>query len=142
VLLLHLKFDAPDWWDRAGVSIPEGMHLNAPAPLFTKEEGAPLLYDILLHAWSLARGAPRAAGLLLGMAPRVTQVIGQLSVQELERIARDHAPYLRPRWEDSRAFWRGLLRAAIGTGNEALVDVELHALSLLGGELVPLRSVG
>ncbi len=137
VLLLDLNFNAPDYWDRVTV----GMRLSAPAALFAREMVGPLVHEILMQAWTLTRSAPRAASLFFGMAPQVTQLIGQLPGEEIERIAQEQAVYLQPRWEDRRTFWQRLLEAATGANHEALVDVQLHCLSLLGGELVVLPRV-
>lgn len=138
VLLLDLDFNDPDRWDR----IIAGMSLVAPPALFAKEAASPLLHEILMQAWSLAHGAPRAASLFFGMAPKVIEALAKLTGEELDRIAQAYAVHLRPRWEDRRVFWARLLEAATGTNDEALVDVQLHCLSLLGGERVPLHRVG
>ena len=138
VLLLDLDFNDPDRWDR----IIAGMPLAAPSALFTKEAASLLLHEILMRAWSLSHSAPRAASLFFGMVPKVTEALAKLTGEELERIAQAYAVHLRPRWEDRRTFWARLLKAAAGTNDEALVDVQLHCLSLLGGERVPLHRAG
>jgi len=138
VLLLDLDFNEAERWDR----IIAGMPIAAPAPLFSQEAASPLLHEILMQAWNVNHGAPRAARLFFGMAPKVTEVISKLTGEELKRIAQAHALHLRPRWEDRRTFWARLMDAAVGTSDEALVDVQLHCLSLLGGELVPARRTG
>lgn len=138
VLLLDLGFSDADRWDR----ILAGMSLAGPPALFTREAAGSLLHEILMQAWSLSHSAPRAASLFFGMAPRITEAVAKLTGEELERIAQKHAIHLRPRWEDRRTFWARLLAAATGASEEPLVDVQLHCLSLLGGELVPQRCVG
>ncbi len=138
VLLLDLHFNAPDYWDRVTV----GMRLGEPAALFTQDAASPLVHEILMQAWTLVHNAPRAARIFFGMAPQVTQVIAQLPSEEIGRIAHEYAVYLRPRWEDRRTFWQRLLEAATTANHEALVDVQLHCLSLLGGELVAVPRVG
>jgi len=138
VLLLDLDFNDPDRWDR----IIAGMSLAAPPALFGREAASSLLHEILMQAWSFSHSTPRAASLFFGMAPKVTEALAKLTGEELERIAREQAVHLRPRWEDRRTFWARLLEAATGTNEEALVDVQLHCLSLLGGDLVPQRRSG
>jgi hypothetical protein len=138
VLLVSLNFDVPEFWERVTV----GMHLSPPPTLLTQETASPLLHEILMQVWSLAHSLPRAASLFFGMTPQVREAIGQLTGEQIDRIAQEHALYLRPRWEDRRMFWVRLLEAATGTNDEALIDVQLHCLSLLGGELVPLRRDG
>ncbi len=138
VLLVNLNFDESEFWDRVTV----GMHLSPPQTLLTQTAASPLLHEILMQAWSLAHSLPRAASLFFGMTPPVREAIGQLTGEQIDRIAQEHALYLRPRWEDRRMFWVRLLEAATGTSDEALIDVQLHCLSLLGGELVPARRDG
>jgi hypothetical protein len=138
VLLVSLNFDVPEHWERGAAGSPA----SPPSALFAPEVASPLAHEILMHAWTLARSAPRTARLFFGMAASVTQAIAQLTGAEIERIAHERAAQLRPRWEDRETFWKGLLDAATGTSEEALVDVHLHCLSLLGGELIPLRRVG
>jgi hypothetical protein len=135
VLLVNLNFDVPEFWDR--VTLP--MQMPPPRVLFSQAAASPLLHEILMQVWSLSHSLPRAASLFFGMAPHVRDAIGHLTGEEIDRIAQAHAPYLRPRWDDRRTFWTRLLEAATGPNDEALVDVQLHCLSLLGGELVPAR---
>jgi hypothetical protein len=138
VLLLDLDFNDPERWDR----IIAGMPLTAPPALFTKEAASPLLHEILMRAWNLSHSAPRVASLFFCLHPKVTEALAKLTGKDLERIAQERAVHLRPRWEDRRTFWMRLLEAATGTSDEALVDVQLHCLSLLGGDRVPLPRVG
>jgi hypothetical protein len=138
VLLVDLNFDVPEFWDRVTVGVP----MNAAGALFVQESASPVLHEILMHAWSLAHSLPRAANLFFGMAPQVREAIGHLTGEEIDRIAQERAASLRPRWEERRTFWTRLLEAATGTSEEALIDVHLHCLSLLGGELVPVRRTG
>jgi hypothetical protein len=138
VLLLELNFNSSEFWERLTV----GMHLSTPPTLLRQETASPLLHEILMQVWSLSHSLPRAASVFFGMAPQVREAIGHLTGEQIDRIAQEHALYLRPRWEDRRTFWSRLLEAATGTNDEALIDVQLHCLSLLGGELVPLRREG
>jgi hypothetical protein len=133
VLLVNLNFQDAEWWRCLTHSRPKAMHLNGPRPVLTQEAAAPLLQEILMEAWSRGRTTPRAAALLFGMAPAVVRTITDLSSCELTQVVADHAQHLRPRWDDSRLFWTRLIQAVIGTDQEALIDVQLHCLSLLGG---------
>jgi hypothetical protein len=137
VLLVDLNFQHPEWWNRIRNGVPPPMSLNGSRPLVSHEAAAPLLHEILMQAWSLARAQPRTASLLFGMAPPVTEVFTHLSTQDIDRVVTEHAQNLRPRWEDRRTFWTRLLQASVGTEDEVLIDVQLHCLQLLGGELLP-----
>jgi hypothetical protein len=134
VLLLDLNFQRPEWWQRLEYAAPAAMDGDEPRTLLTREAAAPLLREILMEAWSTGRTLPRATGLFFGMAPGVIQAITHMSVLEIDRMVTNHAQSLRPRWEDRVTFWRRLLQAAIGTDDEALVNVQHDCLSLLGGE--------
>ena len=134
VLLVDLNFQQSEWWSCVAHGPSESIRLNGPPAVFTQEAAAPLLHEILLEAWSIGRTLPRVVSVLFGMAPRVVDMIAQLSVLEVHRIADEYARHLRPRWEDRGVFWRKLLRAAIGTDEQALIDIQLHCLALLGGD--------
>ena len=135
ILLLDLNFQRADWWEQAvRGSIP-------PRPIgrsawFSREEAKSLVQEILTEAWSIGRTMPRAANLVFGMAPAVTAAIAGLGAAEIDRIAVECIPYLRPRWFDRPTFWVNLLRAARGADDTALANVHLHMLQLLGGELL------
>ena len=84
---------------------------------------------------SLCTG-PRALNLIFGMASSVTATIVQMGVPQIDRIALEEGRHLKERWPESRSFWRGLLRAAVGTDDQALANVHLRCLQLLGSEVV------
>jgi hypothetical protein len=128
VLLVGLHFQRPDQWLR--IAQRRG------APEAQPTLSAALLREILLEAWTLGRTMPRALNLLFGMASEVTATIVQLAAPDIDRIAVEEARHLKPRWPESRNFWKGLLEAAIGTDDRALASVHLHCLQLLGSEVV------
>jgi hypothetical protein len=132
VLLVDLNFDRPDWWKPVGPGDTRALGVSGAAALFAVEHATPLLREILMEAWSICRSVPHAASLIFGMEPRVSSAIADLSVPQLDQVAVVNARYLRPRWEESRAFWQRLLLAAIGSDDEALACAHLQCLQLLG----------
>lgn len=135
VLLIDLNFQRPEWRQRASQRsadplLPEG----ASAP--DTEGAVSLLREILMDAWTIGRTMPRALNLIFGMASTVSAEIAQLGAPEIDRIATQDARHLKARWPESRSFWKGLLEAAIGTDDQALANVHLHCLQLLGSEVV------
>lgn len=135
VLLLDLHFQRADWWQRAsqrGADASTSLGVQSPAG----ERAASLLCEILIDAWTIGRTMPRALNLVFGMAPAVLTTILQMGPSELERIAVEEAQHLKARWPESRSFWTGLLQAALGTDDQALANVHLHCLQLLGSEIV------
>lgn len=119
----------------------EGGPLNSvPCMVFSQEQGTPLLREILIEAWSIARMMPNVTGLVFGMVPPVSAIIANLSVAEIEQVVVRYLPYLRPRWEHRGMFWRRLLEAAIGPDDGAITDVHRYSLQLLGGDLAQRQS--
>ena len=132
MLLLSLQLHNLEWWQRAIEGGVGPALLNAPPPLFDAQEVAPLLRAILTEAWSAARGNVFAASLLFGMTPAVAKTLVSLTAQTIDRIVTTQATAVRPRWEESRTFWNGLLETAVAEDGEALMYVHLHALQLMG----------
>lgn len=135
VLLIDLNFQRPEWWQRASQRstdplLPEG------ASALEGEGAVSLVREILMDARTISRTMPRALNLIFGMASPVTATISQMGVSEIDRIALEESRHLKARWPESRSFWKGLLRAAIGTDDQALANVHLHCLQLLGSEVV------
>jgi hypothetical protein len=137
VLLLNLHFHELDWWQRVTQGSMGPLLRNARPPLFEAEEVAPLLRALLTEAWSTARVNVFAASLLFGMAPSVAKSLANLTAYKIDQIVSLHATAVRPRWEESRTFWIGLLEAAVNEHSEPLTRVQLHALHLLGSETTP-----
>lgn len=135
VLLLNLNFEDLDWWKRVCTeeAIPSVPH--ALAPLFTEAQACALLREILMEVWRLGGSLPGAANLAFGLAPGVSAEVAKLSVPQVERITLEQCGGLRPRWEQNAVFWSNLLEAAVGHDDEALSNVHLHSLQLLGREL-------
>jgi len=100
------------------------------------ERAASLLREILMQTWTIGRTMPRALNLIFGMASEVTATIVQMEPLAIDRIASEEAQHLKARWPESRSFWKGLLEAAIGTDDQALANIHLHCLQLLGSEFM------
>lgn len=135
VLLIDLNFQRPEWWQRASQRraaplLPQVAHTGE------TERAALLVREILMDALTIGRTTPRTLNLIFGMAPPVTAAILQMGPTGIDRIALEEARHLKARWQESRSFWKGLLEAAIGTDDQALANVHLHSLQLLGSELV------
>jgi len=137
VLLMDLNFQRADWWLRVENISLDTTHRDGPPKPLLAAQIAPLLRDIVMEAWRTARSIPRATSLVFGMAPTVTTAIARLAAADIDRIVAAHSLSIRPRWEQRAEFWRQLLQAAMGTDDEALANVQLHCLQLLGSELAP-----
>ena len=135
VILIDLNFQRPDWWQRASERCADPMATEgARAP--ETDRAVSLVREILMDVWTIGRTTPRALNLVFGMASPVSATIAQLGTPEIDRIARQEAQHLKARWPESRSFWKSLLEASIGSDDQALAIVHLHALQLLGSETV------
>jgi hypothetical protein len=137
VLLLNLNFERLDYWEKVCAGQGGISTSDARLALFTECQGAPLLREILTEVWRLGGSLPGAANLAFGMAPGVSTEISKLSVLAIDLKASSLYQGLRPRWEQNAVFWRQLLEASVGNDDEALSNVHLHCLQLLGSELKP-----
>jgi hypothetical protein len=135
-LLVEMRFDDAAWWEdakRAAMKpTPNPTVLSAGAAGL----GRALANDALTLAWWTARADQRTAMLLFGLDPRVAAVISSLSPVEVRRITARSGNQLRPRWVRNRRMWRDLLSAAISADDEALTDIHLYGIQLLGGDLL------
>jgi hypothetical protein len=68
--------------------------------------------------------------------PRVAELIGALSMSEIERVAERRGRYVRPRWEDRPAVWHELIQAACSPDIRRTREFCLHGLQLLTGDLL------
>jgi hypothetical protein len=93
----------------------------------------PLLRRVLIYGWYLARAHRQLARIVFGMTPATAQAIAALSLQDLDRIAERHGPWLRPRWEGRPQIWRQLLACAGATDEGAMQQATLHGLQLMAG---------
>lgn len=134
VLLLDLNVPPIDGWHR-NFGSADSDDLRATRPAFVRERAIPLVREILTEAWRIARSTPRVASVVFGMAPDMAAGVSRLAPSDIDRIAANHA-FVRPRWAERPGFWTGLLSAAVGTDDQALANMHLYALQLLGGDLV------
>jgi hypothetical protein len=77
-----------------------------------------------------------AEACLLGVHPSVTEIIGELSMTDIERIVERRFRYIQPRWEDRPAIWQRLIQAACSPDIRLARDFTLRGLQLLAGELL------
>lgn len=137
-LLVDVHFQDASWWEWARAPRPSGKRAMPSHPPFAGKITSELMREALMLAWSTAAFDRGAASILLGMTPAVAAVISELGPQDVERITARHSRHLRPRWEDFPIIWGRLLRAARDGDDDALHEVRLHGVQLLGSELLPL----
>jgi hypothetical protein len=135
VLLVELNLQNSDSWHRASqrsgdLLLPE----STSAP--NNECEVSLVREILMDARTIGRTMPRALNLIFGLASPVAETIIQMGIPQIDRVAAEEGRKLKPRWSESRSFWKALLRASIGADDQVLANVHLHCLQLLGSEVV------
>jgi hypothetical protein len=135
-LLVGLRFDSLPWWQAAERSAPDDLARSLADASFPRELARELSAEILTLAWHTARQDARVASLVLGLAPGVARVIASFGPRDIQRIAARQAHQLRPRWRSNQQFWGELLRTAISGKEKSQAEFHLHALQLLGKDLV------
>jgi hypothetical protein len=135
-LLVEMRFDDALWWEDAKRDAMKPRPSPTVLSVGTAGLGRALANDALTLAWWTARADQRTAMLLFGLDPRVAVVISSLSPVEVRRITARSGNQLQPRWEQNRRMWRDLLSAAISADEEALTDIHLYGIQLLGGDLL------
>lgn len=137
-LLVDVHFQDADWWRSVKDSRPNRRSKMVLHAGLTGKIASELMRETLMLAWSTVAFERGAASILFGMTPAVSSIIAELGPQDVERIAARHSRYLEPRWEDFPALWGKLLVAARDGHEEALHEIHLHGMQLIGSELLPL----
>lgn len=135
VLLLDLEVDAINGWHRSSGNGRGADDLRMTRSAFAREHAIPLVRETLMEAWRIARSVPRVACVVFGTTPDVAAAVSRMAPSDIDRIVTAYAVGVRPRWGERRGFWTGLLSAAVGTDDQALANMHLYALQLLGGDL-------
>jgi len=133
-LLVDAGFQDPMRWSRAAAQTEA---VGATTPCFPRAQAIELAHMTLLLAWTLVHVNRTGAGLLLGVSPACAEIIANLKLQEMQRIATDYCGWARPRWENRPEVWRRLLSAANSADARALNELGLQGLRLFFGELLP-----
>lgn len=135
-LLVDFEFRNIDWWT-AVRQFPEtqfrGTDWRNPFP---GRSAIPLTRATLMLAWQAIRTSSEKACIVLGMAATVAEIIGDLQLTELDRIADRRHRQLEPRWADRPAAWRAFLTPASASKAAAMKLVDAYGLQLLTGDLV------
>lgn len=139
VILLDLHFQREDWWRSAGRLNGEYRATAPVASSFPADYAAELTRESLIVAWLAVQRARRSANLLFGMSDAVANILGELTPQQLNRIAERSSHELHIRWQSKPEFWRKLLLAGQSGSASDLCEVHLYGLQLLGGDLMSVR---
>lgn len=137
-LLLDFEFANVDWWTAVRQFPEKQFRGGAWRNPFPRRSAIPLTRATLMLAWQLIRTDMRMASVTLGTADKVAEIIGNLQLIELDRIADRRHRHLEPRWADRPAVWRSLLSVASAPERAATNRFDAYGLQLLTGDLVPI----
>ena len=137
-LLVDFEFRNLEWWTAIRKYPEKQFRGTAWRNPFPRRSAVPLTRATLMLAWQVIRADIRTATVILGIADEVAQIIGNLQLTELDRIADRRHRHLEPRWGDRPAVWRSLLSSAAAPDAPAMKRVDAYGLQLLAGDLVPI----
>lgn len=135
-LLLEMEFQNGEWWEMARTLLTKRWRETGWPECFPQRSGVPLARATLTLAWHSLRADLATSCVLLGMTRGVAELMRDLQLWEIDRLAEQRYRHLQPRWRDRPQFWVELLAGAESTGPEAMRLAELHGLQLLTGELL------
>lgn len=134
-LLIDMRFADLEWWTRARDNrLRSDATSRAPA-YFPRARAIQLARATLMLAWHSVRADSTAANLTLGMTEAVSEVLGNISLTEIDRIIERQFRNLKPRWEDHPAVWVQLLSAAQTEDLRRARDLNIRGLRLIIGVL-------
>lgn len=140
-LLLDFEFRNAEWWT-AVRQFPEkqfrGIAWRNPFP---RRSAIPLTRATLMLAWQTIRTAGSKACIFLGMEDKVAEIIAELQLTELDRIADRRHRHLEPRWADRPAVWHSLLTEASAPEWVATKRIDAYGVQLLTGDLLPISRI-
>jgi hypothetical protein len=133
-LLVDMEFMNGSWWECAKKH-PSRIVSPSRTPYFPRNSAIQLARGALVVVQhSILTNATEAC--LLGVHPSVTEIIGELSMTDVERIVERRFRYIQPRWEDRPAIWQRLIQAACSPDIRLTREFNLRGLQLLAGELL------
>jgi hypothetical protein len=94
----------------------------------------PLLRQILVFAWHLARANGLGARIALGMSPTCAAVLARCRLADLETLAEQRPAWIRPRWHDRPRLWQAWLTAAAQESPRALERLQLWGLQTMAAD--------
>jgi hypothetical protein len=133
-LLVDMEFTNSAWW--CLLRSHPARAIAPPQPEYFPRNSAIQLARAALVLLRHSTLSNPGEACLLGVHPKVGEIIGSLSMAEIERVAERRGRYVRPRWEDRPAVWYELIQAAHSPDIRRTREVSLHGLQLLAGDLL------
>lgn len=139
-LLADVNFHDANWWHAVSRRPGKASKDNSPcANGFPRRAAAHLAHSTLVLAWHFARTEPQTLGIFLGIPSDTADIISDLPLQTLERVAERQCNCLRPRWENRPLLWLELLMSAQQADETAATKFKLHALQVAASDLIQRR---
>ncbi|MGH7108478.1 MAG: hypothetical protein ACREFT_18445 [Acetobacteraceae bacterium] len=138
-LFLDFEFRNVEWWTAVRQFPEKQFRGTAWRNPFPRRSAISLTRATLMLAWQAIRTSGEKACIVLGMAAKVAEIVGDLQLTELDRIADRRHRHLEPRWADRPAAWRALLTPASAPESAAMKLGDAYGLQLMTGDLVPIR---
>jgi hypothetical protein len=136
-LLLDFEFQNVSWWRGIRKDPGKRWRTSGLHEAFPRAAAIALARSTITLAWHSLKADFEGSCMLLGITHGVAEVIATLAIPEIDGIAGRRHRHLIPRWPDRPALWNELfLTSQTGTPN-AVRNVNLHALSLIAGALLP-----
>jgi hypothetical protein len=140
-LLVDFEFRNLEWWAAVRKYPEKQFRGTAWRNPFPKRSAAPLARATLMLAWQVIRTGGRTACIALGIADEVAEMIRDLQLTELDRIADRRHRHLEPRWADRPGVWRSLLAVASGSEWPDTKRIDTYGLQLLSGDFLPISKI-
>ena len=137
-LFVDFEFRNVEWWTAVRQYPQKQFRGTAWRNPFPRRSAISLTRATLMLAWQAIRTTGGKAGIVLGMADKVAEIIADLQLTELDRIADRRHRHLEPRWADRPAVWHSLLAVASAPQGPTTKRVDTYGLQLLTGDLVPI----
>jgi hypothetical protein len=138
-LLVDMGFAQPQIWETLSVHRMASAPVTGVQAYFAEADARFLARGMLVLARTISRHHARHAGPLLGLDPKVSRLVAQLSLSQLEHLASHHYAQVKPRWENRPFIWRHLLEAALHENQAERAKFSLYGIQLLAGDLTTER---
>lgn len=134
-LLVDLELRNVAWWKAVHTSpdkqFPRCMRRNT----FPRRSALPLARSLLMASREAIRADFGIACLMLGVDPLVADLISDLQITQIDRIAARQFQHLEPRWLQHPAIWQSLIRFSDLEGTRT-ARCDAHCIQILLGSLL------
>lgn len=135
-LLADIQFQDECWWRQTAYQLKPSSHTTAVFRHVSHTVVIRLMRATLMFVWHATRTHHDHAIALLGIKPRVLEIIASLRLHDLDQIAEHHFTHLTPRWFNQPDVWKPLLDDAIRMSVTTKINCNLRSLQLFAGQYI------